>query len=323
MDRTKPYWSICLVCAFIATAFFSKDAYTLSLIKTMTVAALVASSLRFVTLIGELNFAIPAFVALGAYGVGVTTTQLQWPMWVALLVAVVAPAVASIPFGFVTLRVKGHYFLLTSFAFTESVRILLSKSDALGGNSGMVGIFAPAELDWAMPAITVAIGAALIFILFRLERSDFGKILTGIRDNENVMKTAGVNVLAQKVACLAVASTCSGMAGGLQAFSNNVISPGDFSFLIAAFALAAVKVGGEASVMGAVVGAILLTLLGSYAMGFGADQDTYYGAAIVLVVLLMPKGLLGLLDRKRRVVRRADGKKIAEPGTELTNGGAR
>ena len=300
MARLKIHWWAAACLVSIGAAVFAQDAYAVSLIKLVAIAALIAGCLRFVMLMGELNFATAAFVGLGAYGAGVATTILQWPLWAALLAGVVMPTIVSVPFGLVTLRTKGHYFLLTSFAFTETVRIVLSKCDAVGGNSGMVGIFPPRFMDPWMPAVTVSLASILLFALYFLEKSDFGKVLVGIRDNENVLKTVGINVLLRKVACLAIASFCGGMAGALQAFANNVISPGDFSYLIAASALAAVKVGGESSIAGAISGALLLAVLGSFALGFGAGQDALYGAVIVIVVLLMPKGVIGLFSRSTR-----------------------
>lgn len=299
MARLKLHWWAIACLVSIGSAVFMHDAYVVSLIKLMAISSLIAASLRFVMLMGELNFATAAFVALGAYSAGAATTLLQWPLWASLIVGLVVPTIVSVPFGLITLRTKGHYFLLTSFAFTETVRIALSKCDAVGGNSGLVGIYPPQAMDPWMAGMTVVAVLILLFSLYFLEKSDFGKVLIGIRDNENVLKTVGINVLLRKVACLAIASLCAGMAGELQAFANNVISPGDFSYLIAALALAAVKVGGESSIGGAICGAILLSLLGSFALGLGAGQDTLYGAAIVVVVLLMPKGVVGVFAGRK------------------------
>jgi branched-chain amino acid transport system permease protein len=136
----------------------------------------------------------------------------------------------------------------------------------------------------------------LLFALYAVEKSDFGKALVAIRDNEDIAKTVGLDVLFFKVACFTIASFCAGVAGSLLAFVNNVISPGDFSFLLASFALAYVKVGGESSIFGAVGGAVILVLLGSFALGLGAGEQLFYGGAIILAMLLMPKGLAGLAE---------------------------
>ncbi|WP_157697674.1 branched-chain amino acid ABC transporter permease [Caballeronia calidae] len=260
----------------------------------IAIAALTAASMRFVMLIGEVSFATAAFMAVGAYGAGVATTIFQWPFIVAMLIGPVIVALVSFPFGLVTLRAKGPYFMLISFAFAEAVRIGLSKADVVGGVSGMAGIFPPRWLDHWLPTFVVAVVLLLLFVLYVVEKSDFGKVLVAIRDNEDIVSTVGLNVLMSKVACFVLASLCAGVAGSLQAFVNNVISPGDFSFLLAAYGLAYVKIGGESSLFGSVVGAIVLVLLSSFALGLGAGEHFVYGGAIVLAMLLMPKGLVGV-----------------------------
>lgn len=299
MDDLKlPYWAAGIALVLGATLAV-RDAYIASVINLIAIAALTAVSLRFVMLMGELNFATAAFVGIGAYTTGAAVTILEWPFLVAILAGGLMAGVVSVAFGYVTLRTKGPYFLLIGFAFTEAVRILYSKSTMLGGTSGMIGIFPPVALDAWMPTVIAGISCVFIFALYVLERSDFGKILTAIRDNENVARTVGLNILLVKIACFAAASVAAGIAGSLHAFANNVISPGDFSFLVAAFALAYVKVGGEDNIVGPLVGSVLLVALGSYALGLGGDEHIFYGAAITLAVLLLPNGLTGLLAGRR------------------------
>ncbi len=278
----------------LAAALLQGGGLAASLALWLAINVLITASFRFVTLIGELNFAVAGFVGLGAYMAGVASVNLEWPFWVALLAGGLFAGGVSVVFGTITLRAKGPYFMLISFAFTEVLRMIYTKTEAIGGSSGLVGIFPPAYLDGWYPALTVAIVVALLWGLWWLERSDFGKVIVAIRNNDALVETVGINVHMAKVACLAIASLVAGLAGGLLAFANNVISPGDFGFLLAVYALAYLKVGGEARLMGAVVGAVVLTLLGQFALSFGPYEHIFYGAAIVLSVLLMPGGLIGL-----------------------------
>ncbi len=313
---------IAFAVATLGFAFFAKDAYVISLINLIALAALTASSLRFIMLIGEVSFATAAFFGMGAYAVGVATTVYQWPFPLALLAGALIATVLSAIFGAITLRIRGPFFMLIGFAFAEAVRLLYTKSDLLGGTSGLVGIYLPQYMDRWLPVFIVAIVLVLIFALYVIERSDFGRVLNAIRDNENLPKTVGINVLACKVICFAIASFCAGIAGGLHAFANNVISPGDFGYLLGAFALAHVKVGGETSVAGPIAGAILLSLLGSYALGLGAGEQLFYGGAIVIAVMLLPQGLTGLvtkaIDRLRARATPPDADEPAVPPVQKT-----
>lgn len=285
------------VLALTGVSLFVRDPYSSSLVAWMAIAALTATSLRFVSLIGELNFATAAFYGIGAYAAGTAVTLLNLPFAVALLAGGAVALLASAVFGYITLKTKGPYFLLIGFAFTEVMRILYTRSDWLGGNSGMVGIFPPAFFGAYFSTFSVLLCGALIVLLYIIERSDFGKVLTAIRDNDNVVLSVGIDVHLVKVACFCISSFAAGIAGALHGFSNNVISPGDFGFLLSTFALAYMKVGGEDSPFGPITGAVLLVGLASLATRLGGGEHVFYGAAIVLAVLLMPKGIVGLGQR--------------------------
>jgi branched-chain amino acid transport system permease protein len=283
-------------------SFLLVDAYSANLATWIALAALSAASLRFVTLIGELNFAIAAFYGLGAYGAGSALTLFNVPFPLALLIGGFVALLVSLVFGYITLKTKGPYFLLIGFAFAEVMRILYTRSDWLGGNSGMVGIFPPTSFGRFFPAFAVTVCSVLIVLLYVIERSHFGKVLTAIRDNDNAVLSVGINVHMVKVACFCIASFVAGIGGALHGFTNNVISPGDFGFLMSTFVLAYLKVGGEDSPFGPVFGAILLVSLGSVAMGMGAGEHVFYGGAIVLSVLLLPRGIAGIAGSVRTLM---------------------
>jgi branched-chain amino acid transport system permease protein len=203
----------------------------------------------------------------------------------------------SVVFGYVTLRTKGPYFMLISFAFTEVVRLIYTQSDIIGGNSGMIGIYPPRWLDPYYSLLVVTITTLLVGAMFWLERGPFGRLLKAIQNNDAVVESVGIDVQKTKIMCLALASFSAGIGGALFAHANRIISPGDFSFLLAVYALAYVKIGGEAHAAGAIVGAIALTLLNQYVISFGHFEHLLFGGAIVIAMLVLPSGILGAVDR--------------------------
>lgn len=289
--------------ACIATGALG-NGYSGNLIAWCAIAALTAASLRFVLLIGELNFATAAFFGIGAYTAGVATTLLSWPFVIAVLASGVLACVVGAVFGFITLRAKGPYFLLIGFAFTEVMRIVYTRSDTLGGNSGMIGIFPPTGFGHAFPGFVVLCAGGLMLALYVIEQSQFGRLLNAIRDNENVARSVGMRVHLVKVVCFCLSCFVTGVAGSLHAFVNNVISPPDFGFLLSTFALAYLKVGGEDHPLGPVAGAVVLVLLSSATLSFGASEHVFYGAAIVLAMLLLPNGIVGTVHGRVRLKRR-------------------
>ena len=291
------------ITAAVLVSLLAGAGYTASLVRLIAVAAVLASSMRFVLLIGELNFAVGAFFGIGAYTTGVLTTVWGISFIPAMLASGFLAMVISAVFGFVTLRVRGPYFLLIGFAFTEVMRIVYTRTELLGGNSGLVGIFPPDALGRHFTPFVVGLAGVLLLGLALVERSHVGRIFTAIRDNENVVRSVGIPVYTMKVVCFCIASFVTGMAGSMQAFANNVISPPDFGFLLSTFALGYLKVGGEKHPLGPLAGAAFLVLAGSWAQGFGGGEHIFYGAAIAISVLFMPDGLAGLVQgwwRRRR-----------------------
>jgi branched-chain amino acid transport system permease protein len=298
-DKTSPrYWLAGILVVATASAFI-RSAYIGNLLIWVVIAATLASSLRFVLLIGELNFSVAAFFGIGAYTSGVMTTLWGQPFWLSVVASGLVALVVGLVFGYITLRVKGPYFLLIGFAFTEVMSLLYSRSLWIGGSSGMVGIFPPDWLSNYFPTFVVIVAGAMIFAMLLIERSHLGRIFTAIRDNDAVVRSVGIPTHLAKVLCFCIASFIAGLAGALQAFTNNVISPLDFTFMLSTFVLAYLKVGGEGHPGGPVLGAVILVLLASVAQGFGGEEHIFYGAAIVISVLFLPAGLMGLAVRRR------------------------
>lgn len=288
----------------LAFALLGDDEYTQHLMMWAALNAVLAVGLRFMLLVGETNIATGAFYGMGAYVGAVCTTMWGLPFPVALLAGGVVAALVSTGFGLVTLRTKGPYFMLISFAFTEVVRLIYTRVEWIGGNSGIIGIFPPQSLDPWMSVLTVVLCGGLVLMMYLCERSNLGKVFRAIQNNDAVVETVGINVMHIKLLCLVIASFAVGIAGSLHAHVFNVISPGDFSYLVPVFALAYVKIGGDANVMGSVIGAALLTVLGQYLQGMGSLEHILFGGAIVASMLLLPDGLLGGGKRLLRLVSR-------------------
>jgi branched-chain amino acid transport system permease protein len=287
----------------LSFALLTSDEYDQHLVMWVALNAVLAVGLRFVLLVGETNIATGAFYGMGAYVAAVCTVNFGVPFPLALLAGGVVAMAASAGFGLVTLRTKGPYFMLISFAFTEVIRLIYTRINYIGGNSGIMGVFPPQGLDPWMPALTVLLCGGLILALYLCENSDLGRVFRAIENNDAVVETVGISVVSIKLLCLVLASFAVGIAGALHAHIYNVISPGDFSYLVPVFALAYVKIGGDSHVLGAVLGAALMTLVAQALEGSGALEQIMFGGAIVAAMLLFPDGLWGAGARLLRLLR--------------------
>ena len=286
-----------ITAALLVYTLVGEDEYTQHLLMWSALNAVLAVGLRFMLLVGETNIATGAFYGMGAYAAAVISTKWNLPFPLALLAGGMLALGVGALFGVITLRTKGPYFMLISFAFTEVVRLIYTRVEWLGGNSGMIGIFPPQVLDPWMPALTVLLCGALILIMYLCEKSNLGRIFKAIENNDAIVETVGIDVMHIKLLCLVIAAFALGVAGATHAFVYNVISPGDFSYLVPVFALAYVKIGGDSHVAGSILGAVLLTVLGQALQGSGALQHILFGGAIIASMLVLPGGLWGGAER--------------------------
>lgn len=252
--------------------------------------ALLAMAMRLVMQAGEINLAVGAFYGMGAYAAAQMNILLEMPLLISVLAGGVLASLASLVFGLLVLRVSGAAFILVSFAANEVFRLTLTKTDWVGGNSGIVGIFAdPRATVMAMVVITGVVALLLVI----LERSRWGRQFAVVENKPLLASAGGINPRAVKLLALVVAGLISGVAGGLFAHYSSVVAPPDFSYMISITVLAFVMIGGRNYLLGAVVGASVLTLMTEEMRMFGAYEPLIYGGALMIAMVLMPKGLVG------------------------------
>ena len=284
----------------LGAVFGASQAFYTYVLMWVCIHALLAVSMRLVMLVGEVNLATAAFYGLGAYGTAFAMTTLGWHVFVAIALGIFVAMVVAVAFGATTFHTTGAYFLLISFAFTEVMRMSYSRVAALGGNDGIVGIHS--GLTWFRAVIVVAT-VVTVFLLWWLESSRWGIVMRATEGHDGLVEALGFNTHHVKTAVLAVASGVAGLAGGLYANLNTVISPLDFGFIVSILAVAWVIVGGHRHILGAVLGAGLLTVLSEEVRAVGEYEHLVYGVTLILVMVLFREGIWGLGARAVNAVR--------------------
>jgi branched-chain amino acid transport system permease protein len=253
------------------------------------------------------------------------------PLLVILLLAVVVTLVVGALVGVAAARLHGPYLAGATLALAVAIPgIPVFFGEWLGGDQGL-NVRMPEIPDWLADAVYFVtgqeltqirylaylgwLGVVVVFVLLaNLSRSRVGRTWQAVRDDEVAAELAGINLGRTRVQAFVVSAGCAGLAGGLMALSARLAAPSGFSLTLSLLLLSAVVLGGLGSLVGALVGAALLTFLPQVVTGAGTDlgltdvqaaqlAPLIYGLVTVLVVLLAPAGLAGglrkLIHRRR------------------------
>ena len=268
---------------------------------------ILASGLRLIMSTGQVSFAHAAFWGIGAYTSTLLVMRLGMSFWIALPLSGLMGAIAAVLIGYPCLRLRGPYFFLVTMAFGEILRLFLTHSvDFFGGDAGISAIPSPNRIaigGWVIefPYRSVNYYYLMLvgllfsfFIYYRLERSRFGMTCSGVRADDSLSESLGVNVMKYKLTAFVVASLLASMVGSFFAHYTTFISPGFFTFNESTILLIMVVIGGLESTTGAIIGVILITLLTEFTRELAKYEIIVYGAALLLVFRFSPGGILDL-----------------------------
>ena len=249
---------------------------------------------------GQLSLAHGAFFGLGAYAAALTAPQLGTIP--ALLVGMAVAAASSLLLGLATLRLHGMYFAIATLAFSEVMRTVVLKLSFTGGPIGM--IVAPAFGGqyplggYFLAAVMLAL-ATLVSLL--ISRSRLNHAMAATRQGEAVARVLGVPVVRVKLIAFLISSALAGLAGGVYGMTSLFLSPYDaFSLARAVEALVIPIFGGLYLTLGPLVGGLVMTGLETWLrLQMGEGYLVVYGLILILAILFMPRGLMGLLARRK------------------------
>jgi branched-chain amino acid transport system permease protein len=289
----------------LAPLIFSGSYWRTNLI-ICAVNVLLAIGLDFVLgYAGQLNLGQSAFSGIGAYASTLLITRLGVPFWIAFACGVLLAGLAGMLLSIFAVRLRGHYLAIASLGFAViTYQVLLNWISLTQGPLGIYGIAPPPPLTIpGLPSISFSNPANLFYLtagfalltyilLDQLVRSPVGETLTAIREDEVSAASLGINCQKWKVFAFVVSSAVAGAGGCFYASFIGTLVPDAF-FITESFSiLAMVIVGGVGTLIGPVVGAILLTVLPELLRGVGDLRLIVYGGSITLVVLFMPGGIV-------------------------------
>lgn len=254
---------------------------------------------------GILSFGHAMFFGTGGYVVAILIGKnFDWPLGWALIAVVISALLQSFIFGVLSLRVKGVYLAMVTLAFAEMFYILAEAGDFrqyTGADDGLHGFPIPEYLS-ATDYRTRFYYLALVFFVVvfliarRLVDSPTGRVMVATRENENRARMIGYNTFWFKLISFIAAGMFAALAGALLALYNRSVTPSMLSINTTIDALAMTIIGGAGTLIGPILGASIVSLLGYWLeRWFGASWTIIYGTIFMLIVVFLPYGIIGTI----------------------------
>jgi branched-chain amino acid transport system permease protein len=300
--------------AFTLIPLEASDFY-LQMLTQMMILAIFAMSLDLLQgVTGLVSLGHAAYFGLAGYALAfLTPADTPISLWWSLPLAAAGAGLAALVIGFFVVRTHGIYFIMVTMAFAQMVFFLFFDNKALGGSDGIYVNFRPDAtalgIDLENKAhffyFTLAVMVGVYLFLRRLLFSPFGRVLAGIRVNEHRLRAVGYGSFGYKLAAFTLAGALAGVAGYLWAAQTGFVNPELMGFHMSAHAIMMVILGGMGNFAGAIIGAFTfeyvmhvfkdLPAIGDF--DTGKHWQLWMGSFIVLVVIVAPRGLLGLSEK--------------------------
>jgi branched-chain amino acid transport system permease protein len=268
---------------------------------------------------GQKSLGHAAFFGIGAYTVAILM-KAGISFWIGLPMAVLGCFVMGLAVGFPALRVQTIYLAFATLGFNTAVWLVMRNEEAItGGTYGINGIGRPSffglSLDGSLAFYYLVLGTAMVLaaLMWGLLRSPWGKAFTALRDNPIRAESLGINVQAYTLLAFAIGAAYAGVAGALFASLVDFIEPGPFAIGTSFMMYLMLVVGGPGYFLGPLLGSAVGVLLPEWLRFAQAWYLFIFGAAVVLLMLWLPDGLLSLPDRlkARRQAREASAARLA------------
>jgi branched-chain amino acid transport system permease protein len=271
---TTPYWrGILVVCAMNVLL-----ALSLNLVLGYT---------------GQLNLGQSAFFGIGAYVSTILVKTYGWNFWLASLAAVGAAGLLGLALAAFAVRLRGHYLAIASLGFAViTYQVLINWEKVTEGVRGIYGILPPVRGTTALFYVVAGIAVVVYVLMDNLVRSPVGDTLRSIREDELSAASLGVNGAVWKAFAFGIGAAIAGLAGCFYPGFVGTLVPDAFNIVESFTMMAMVIVGGMGTMIGPVIGAIVLTFLPELLRGFGELRLMIYGLALTLVVLFVPGGIV-------------------------------
>ncbi len=298
--------SIAVVAAILCLLPFVLSDYNVSLVAQVGIFFIAVLGLDILTgYTGQISIGHGAFMCIGGYTTAVMSRDHNTNLVVTMAMAFAICFVVGLLVGLPALRLSGAYLALVTFALAVSVPLLpLKWSSFLGGRNGVQTSQTVSNL-W-LYGVAWATSAILFVLAWLILRGRVGRAFRAVRDSEIAAVASGIELPVYKTLAFGISAAFAGVAGSLFVLANNgFAAPDEFGIFLSLQILIGAAVAGLGSLWGVLAGAAFVGLLPNVSssvpvIGSAHGQDVVFGAAVILVMLLLPGGVAGLIGRLRR-----------------------
>lgn len=267
------------------------NSYYESTIFTICFNIILAVSLNLIVgVCGQFSLGHAGFMAIGAYSAGIVTKMMPnyGGMALGILIGFVISTLAALVVSIPTLRLRGDYLAIATLGFSEIIRICIQNMKITNGAAGLMGI--PKLTTWPILFFAVVLS---IIVCTNFVRSTQGRACIAINDDEIAAEAMGINTTKYKVMAFIIGAILASLAGSLFANYFYVLNPNQFTFNKSIDILVMVVFGGMGSMSASVIAAIAIGILNMWLQQFTDLRMIIYGAALVLMMIFRPQGILG------------------------------
>ena len=309
MTRVTPFSLVCLVLAAAAALFplVAPNPYLLSVAALAFINALAAVGLNLIAgYTGQLNLAHAGFMAIGAYTVGILTVTYGVPFWPAFVAGGFVAAAAGAIVGLVSLRLRGQVFAIFTLCVGVIIALVIEKADGLtNGVNGIMDIPRATQIgpfsidsDAGQYELVLAFLVAGLFLMQRIVTSLVGRGFVAIRNGEALAEALGINPMRTKLLAFVLSTFYAGIAGALYAGNLRFLGPGMASETVTFDLITYVIVGGMGTLLGPVVGALVVAWLSQYLQALQDYRMVVLGPVLIVLIMFFPKGLVGWIETR-------------------------
>lgn len=313
MKNRKIIFIIVVLLLLLTLPLYVKNLYYLHIINLAGIYTLIAIGLNILSgYTGQTSIGQAGFFAIGTY----VSALLMMTFDISFFLAVIAGTLVAGIFGLIisipAMKLDGPYLVLATVGFGEIVRlVLLNWTPVTRGAAGLTGIPYPSLFGLNIKSeqeffyLILAFVALGVYVATRIANSKIGRTLRAIRDDSIAAEAMGVNVNRYKTAAFVISAMFAGVAGGLMGSFSGVTSPDNFTFDDSVSFLCMSVIGGNTTVIGGIIGAVLLTFLSEALRFFQGTRLIIYGFILILTVIYMPNGLVGIVENIKRKFRKS------------------